>query len=97
MIKPYVKGIFSISGFLSGKFYIQKYKFVDKNWVRLLVMNIGFILCAISVWVAAANWHDIYNNYETWDRTDNTIIVGSRNIMFGIALCVCLVPLFRQH
>ena len=84
-------------GFLCGKFYIEKYKFIDKNWVRLFVMTIGFILCCISVWVAAPNWHDIYNNYETWDRTENTLIVGSRNIMFCIALCVCLVPIFRQH
>lgn len=96
MIKPYVKGIFSIMGFLCGKFYIRKYNWIDKTWTRLLLLFIGFALCSISVWVAAPNWHDIYNNYETWDRTDNTLIVGSRNLLFCIALCVTLVPIYRQ-
>lgn len=80
-IKPYVKGIFSITGFLAGKFYLQKYEFMNKFWLRISLTAGAMLISTFTVYVAVPNWYDIYWGYDNWSRAEQTWIVGSRNIL----------------
>lgn len=73
-IKPYVKGIYMVSGFLAGKLYNARHSVFDKLWVRMSLAGLGFTLHTCILVAQIPNWYDIYGEdgegqFENWTRT----------------------------
>jgi hypothetical protein len=67
-IKPYVKGFFTLTGFLAGKVFLLRPQWIEYSLRnRLILANIGFILFSFNIFIQVPNWYDIYYGFANFD------------------------------
>jgi hypothetical protein len=96
-IKPYVKGLYGIIGFASGKLLLARPKCFEKLELRLLLVNLGMGLMALAVFSQIPNYRDIYHVFETWSRTENTAYIGSSTIIVALSFAAFTTPIVYKH